>query len=166
MPDHFWPLALVDLFSLLIAAAVAIGHHSTRRFWQHLLMNLEDTYGRAPSPKLRGPGLMSPFEMAQYRYELAKSEEEERQIWLYDVGVHAVRYPVSILLSVIKFIVSCIAGWVLPTCRIELRIVQQAIEGNCCADVPDALVEGGSTPYPRQTRTTHDEPTRYAAERT
>jgi hypothetical protein len=119
MPNHFWPLARVDIFSLLVQAAAPIRRHNTKG------------YG---------------------------------QVWLYVVGIHAMRYQDYILLSVIIFISSCITEWVLHGRRIERQMLQQAIEGNRCADVPDALAEGGSTLFPHQIRSTHEEPTRYAVE--
>ncbi len=103
MPNQFWPLALVILFSLLIPIAVLIGRHNTKKYRQRLLINLEETYDKVPGPKPRDLRLVSSFEMARYKYDLTKPGEAERPTWLYDVGIYAMSCLIYVLLSALGF---------------------------------------------------------------
>jgi hypothetical protein len=104
MPNHFWPAVLIVIFSLLIPVAVLIGRHNVKKYRQRLLMNLEETYDKAPGPKPADLRLVSSFEMARYKYDLAEPGEEERSSWLYDVGIYAMPCLIYVLLSTIGFV--------------------------------------------------------------
>src|SRR4030095_11250189 len=96
---YYLSVASVILFSFLFPAAVLIGRHNVKKYRQRLLENLEQTYDRAIDWKGAPPKaqtvpvdaslrLISSFEMARYKYDLAGPEDQNRSPWLYDIGIY------------------------------------------------------------------------------
>jgi hypothetical protein len=116
----FLTVASVVLFSLLFPVAVLIGRHNVKKYRQGLLDDLEKTYEHAVTGSAEGTGtagkgsrgtgsgdsslrLISSFEMARYKYDLARPGEETRPPWLYDIAIYLMPCLIYILLCSLGF---------------------------------------------------------------
>lgn len=122
---YYLSVACLVLFSLLFPVAVLIGRHNVKKYRQGLLDDLEKTYEHAVSgnaapatPRTSAESslrLISSFEMARYKYDLARPGEETRPPWLYDIAIYIMPCLIYILLCSLGFYQSTFAANLLST---------------------------------------------------
>ena len=112
---HALSIASVILLSFLFPIAVLIGRHNVKKYRQRLLENLEHTYERAIKAKAGAPEnkapasdaslrVISSFEMARYKYDLATPKDDSRPPWHYDIAIYLMPCLIYVLLCSLGFI--------------------------------------------------------------
>ena len=104
----FLSIASVVLFSLLFPVAVLIGRHNVKKYRQKLLEDVEKTYVRAVAGDTNSDDsslrLVSSFEIARYKYDLAGLGDKARPAWLYDLAIYLMPCLIYVILCSLGFL--------------------------------------------------------------